>query len=171
MLKNYFKIALRHLWRQKWFSLIINSGLAIVFTTNLNAQVESSYILNHSELYNIILKQDNEFFEAYNNCDLEKQASIYSDTIEFFHDKGGYMNSKNEILESTKKYICGKITRELIKDSLQIHAITDYGAVEIGYHNFKNNQEPNSISTPSKFIIIWKEENNTWKITKVISLH
>ena len=72
------------------------------------------------ELFDEIVKMDRRFFNAYNNCDLETQASIYSDNIEFFHDKWGLMTSKEQILEGTKNNICGKVTRELIEGSVEV---------------------------------------------------
>jgi len=123
------------------------------------------------ELYDEIMEMDKKFFDAYNNCDLEKQASIYSDSIEFFHDKGGLMTSKEQIIEGTKNNICGKVTRELIEGSVEVYPISDYGAVQIGYHKFFNNQEPDAESIPGKFIMMWRNDNGNWKMTKVISLH
>ena len=130
-----------------------------------------AYTLTDSELHKRISNMDRIFFDAYNSCDIEKQKEIYSDDIEFFHDKGGLSTSKSDILESTKKNICGKVTRTLVKGSIEVYPIHDYGAVEIGYHKFFNNQEPDAPSNPSKFIIIWKNDKELWKITKVISLH
>ena len=118
-----------------------------------------------------IMEMDKRFFHAYNNCDLETQASIYSDSIEFFHDKGGLMTSKELIIEATKKNICGKVTRELIDGTVEVYPINDYGAVQIGYHKFFNNQEPDAESIPSKFIAVWRNNDGNWKMTKVISLH
>lgn len=123
------------------------------------------------ELYNQILSKDKEFFDAYNNCDLKTQANIYSSDVEFFHDKGGLMTSKKDIIAATQKYICGKVTRTLIKNTSEVYPIKDYGAIQIGYHKFYNNQDPKAISTPSKFITTWKNENGTWKMAKIISLH
>jgi hypothetical protein len=40
---------------------------------------------------------DSTFFDAYNNCDMNKQAAIYADEIEFYHDQGGLMTSKQDI--------------------------------------------------------------------------
>ena len=114
---------------------------------------------------------DRIFFEAYNSCDMEKQKEIYADEIEFFHDKSGLSTSKSDILAATENNICGKVTRTLIEGSIEVYPIHDYGAVEIGYHKFFNNQEPDAPSNPSKFIILWKKEKENWKITKVISLH
>lgn len=123
------------------------------------------------KLQSAIEHMDHTFFAAYNSCDLEKQKEIYDDEIEFFHDKSGLSTSKSDILASTENNICGKVTRTLIEGSIEVYPIHDYGAVEIGYHKFFNNQEPDAPSNPSKFIILWKKEKENWKITKVISLH
>ncbi len=143
--------------------------------SKLTAEKGSNQIIPFSpsdkKLFDEIAAMDQLFFNAYNNCDLEKQASIYSDDVEFFHDQGGLITSKEEIIAGTKKFICDKVTRTLVEGSMEVYPINDYGAVEIGYHTFYNNQEPDAPSHPSKFIIMWKKENNTWHITKVISLH
>ena len=114
---------------------------------------------------------DSIFFTAYNTCDLDQQSELISEDIEFFHDKGGLSTSKSDIMEAMKNNICGKVTRELIKGSIEVYPILNYGAVQIGYHKFFNNQEPDAISNPSKFITIWKNENDTWQMSRIVSLH
>ena len=123
------------------------------------------------DLYQTVSRLDSTFFHAYNDCDLLTQAQFYSDNIEFFHDKSGLDTSKQNILANTKKYICGKVTRELVKGSLEISPLPGYGAVEIGQHMFHNNQEKNDTPHASKFVIVWRNNNGRWTITKVISLH
>src|SRR4030095_4265092 len=123
------------------------------------------------ELYKTIVKLDSTFFHAYNTCDLKTQEAFYADSIEFFHDKGGLETSKKKILDATEKNICGKGTRELVGGSIEVSPIPGYGAVQIGMHMFHNNQEPNSKPHPSRFIIIWRNNDGRWTITKVISLH
>jgi hypothetical protein len=122
-------------------------------------------------LYRTIVSLDSTFFHAYNNCDLITQERFYSDSIEFFHDKSGLETSKEKILASTKKYICGKVTRELVKGSVEVSPLPGYGAVELGEHMFHNNQEKNDTPHASRFVIIWRNKNGNWTITKVISLH
>lgn len=136
-----------------------------------NAEPLREFIPDDKELYETIVSMDRVFFVAYNSCDLKKQDSIYADNIEFYHDKGGLMTSKQDIIDATEKNICDKVTRELVKGSIEVYPIKDYGAVEIGFHKFHNNQEPDAPSNPSKFIIIWQNTNNNWQIAKVISLH
>jgi hypothetical protein len=165
----------------KNYSLLFFIILILTFrTTVCSAQNNTakepgySYIPSDLELYNSVVAMDSTFFQAYNICDLEKQALIYSDNIEFYHDTGGLMTVKKEILAGTEKYICGNITRELVKGSVEVYPIKDFGAVEIGLHRFRNNTEKEGMrSRASKFIIFWKNDNNNnnWNITKVVSLH
>ncbi len=129
------------------------------------------YVPEDPELFEAIATMDRIYFDAYNSCDLEKQADIYADDIEFYHDKGGLTTSKQELMKALEKNICGKVTRELVEGSIEVYPIKDYGAVEIGYHKFFNNEEPNAPSVPSKFIVLWNKKTEGWKIAKVISLH
>ena len=138
------------------------------------AEPAYSYKPDDQQLHDTIVYLDSVFFEAYNTCNLhlDQYAAFYSDSIEFYHDKGGVMTSKKDIVASTEKYVCGKVTRELIKGSIEVFPIKDYGAVEMGLHRFHNNQEKDT--TPARvgrFTIIWQHKNNEWKITRVISLH
>ena len=133
--------------------------------------VSSICFSQSKELYETILKLDSTFFAAYNTCDINKQQAFYSDSIEFYHDKAGLETSRKAILESTQKYVCGKVTRELVIGSVEVSPIPGYGAVELGSHMFHNNQEKNDKPRPSKFVIIWKNTKGKWTITRVISLH
>ncbi|TYP98214.1 uncharacterized protein DUF4440 [Tenacibaculum adriaticum] len=146
---------------------------ALLTSWIMNGQVEEiqPYKPIDNNLYNEIVKMDSIYFNAYNHCDMKTQAEIYDDTLEFFHDKGGLFTSKEDILKSIEKNICGKVTRSLIKGSIEVYPIKEYGAIEIGYHKFYNKQEPDAKSIPSKFIVVWKKQDIYWKITKVISLH
>jgi ketosteroid isomerase-like protein len=139
----------------------------------INAQVDEipTYKASNTELYKEISKMDSINFTAYNTCDIKTQAAIYADNLEFFHDKGGLSTDKKALLKALKDNICNKVTRTLIKGSIEVYPIHNYGAIQIGYHKFYNNQEPNAKSIPSKFVVVWKKENQSWKITKVISLH
>lgn len=132
------------------------------------------YKPDDQNLYDTIVYLDSVFFQAYNTCtiNLEKYGSFYSDSLEFYHDKGGVMNSRQDVIDATQKNICGKVTRELVKGSVEVYPIANYGAVEIGLHKFHNKEEKEpGPAKVSKFILMWQHKNNEWKITQVISLH
>lgn len=134
--------------------------------------VPNPFVPSREPLYGVIAQQDSLFFHAYNNCDMKTMTNTFSDSLEFYHDVTGLSASKKEVLASTKKNICGKVTRELVPGSLEVYPIHGYGAVEIAYHRFHNNQQP--VGTPSKaskFIVLWKNTDSHWQISRVISLH
>lgn len=130
------------------------------------------YVPSSEPLYEVIVRMDSLYFDTYNTCNLEKMAAMTADNIEFYHDRGGLTTSKEELIASIKKNICGRVTRELVPGSIEVYPIPNYGAVEIGYHKFHNNREP--VGTPSKaskFITLWHNEGGTWKMARVVSLH
>ena len=124
-----------------------------------------------SDLYRTVLALDESYFTAYNSCDMETQAKLLCEDLEFYHDQGGLSTSKADILKSIEANICGKVTRELVDGSVEVHEIKGFGAVEIGLHKFYNNQEPDAESKPSRFITLWKQENDTWRMHRIVSLH
>lgn len=160
---------------QKYFQIITFSFILFSHFVHSQSTIKeinaAEYVPVDKEIYNIIVAKDKEYFDAYNACDMEKQASLFAEDLEFFHDKAGLSTSKQDILRSIEENICGKVTRTLVEGSIQVYPIKDYGAVEIGYHKFYNNQEPNAKSQAAKFIVVWKNEQGNWKISKVISLH
>ncbi|MGH2666377.1 nuclear transport factor 2 family protein [Flavobacterium sp.] len=155
------------------FLLLIISLITACSSQSNTYRLTKNYKPDDIKLYKTIVALDSAFFQAYNTCNLnlDKYSSFYAEEIEFYHDNGGFMNSKKEIVEGTKKNICGKVTRELVKGSIEVYPIKNFGAIEIGLHKFHNSQEPNSIPSVARFTIIWKKINNDWKIIKVISLH
>jgi ketosteroid isomerase-like protein len=150
-------------------------GMVVILTSSFIPQVPEEGASNPAtsgELYNTILDLDQRFFEAYNTCDMETQAELLADTLEFYHDQGGLSTSKEDILKGTKENICGKVTRTLVPGSLEVSPIPGYGAAAVGLHKFKNKAEPEgTLSKESRFVTIWKKTNNQWQMTRIISLH
>jgi len=156
------------------FLFIIIAFISCNPTRESAFQLTKNYHPVDQQLYDTIVKLDSLFFDAYNTCsvNLDKYASFYADSLEFYHDRGGFSNSKQNTVDATKRNICGKVTRELVKGSIEVYPIKDFGAVEMGLHMFHNNQEPPpKLPKVGRFIIIWNHTENGWKITRVISLH
>jgi len=123
------------------------------------------------ELYDTIVRMDSIWEDSYNHCKTDVQDQLISDDLEFFHDQGGVIKSKAQLMAAYKNNICGKVTRELMKGSIEVYPIKDYGAVEMGYHRFHSINDTGPNSKFARFVHIWKKENGHWRITRVISLH
>lgn len=154
--------------------------LSIVFTIHSSAQngkqmnakryVPDAYIPASAELYNTVFRLDSIYFDAYNHCKQATLDSLTADDIEFYHDNGGFSNSKKDLLIAIQNNICGKVSRILTPGSIEVYAIPGYGAVEFGYHSFRNIKEPGE-SHPSKFVTLWHLKDKHWQMNRVISLH
>ena len=117
------------------------------------------------------MELDKTYFDAYNACDMETQASLLDEELEFYHDQGGLSTDKAGIIESIRQNICGKVSRELVEESVEVHEIRGFGAAAIGLHKFYNSEEPDAISKPSRFVTIWKQKDDRWSMYRIISLH
>lgn len=127
----------------------------------------------NNPLYDTIARCDSLLFSAMNSRNLNLIKSMYSKTLEFYHDKGGMMNYDKIIQINSENFAKENefVRRELNKETLRIYTIGDFGAIEIGSHNFYTKligQEEKLTASPD-FVQIWQKENGQWKVTRVIS--
>ena len=142
-----------------------------VLAARSNAQVPAlESIKNQEELDKTVTALDAALFDAYNRCDLEKFSSFFVEDVEFYHDQGGVTLGRQNLTDSVKKNICGKVTRELVAGTLQVHYMKGYGAVEMGVHRFHHpGHEDTEGVGEGKFIHLWQYKDGAWKIKRVIS--
>ncbi|WP_430388680.1 nuclear transport factor 2 family protein [Dyella sp. 20L07] len=145
-------------------TLLIMPLLAI---STARADVPETTIPSGDELVRTVTALDTAVFDAYNRCDLNTFGNYFSSDVEFFHDKAGLMNSREAVVDATRKYICNKVRRELV-GTLEVYPIKGYGAMEVGNHRFCQ------ISTGKcegvgKFLNIWRLKDGQWQMTRVIS--
>lgn len=151
--------------------MILHSKGQVLLNVLMTVLVPTLAAAQNQALYDAIVHMDSVYFNAYNSCDMATQAALFSDSIEFYHDKGGLETNKQKLLDAIRKNICGKVTRVLVSGSIEVYPIGEYGAVEMGLHRFINHQESETPSKPDKFILIWQRQNDRWRISRVISLH
>ena len=115
---------------------------------------------------------DTAVFDAFNACrapvQLERHASFFAPDVEFYHDTGGVTWSREEMIESTQKYVCGKFRRELVPGTLKVFPIKDFGAIEQGAHRFCQ-FDSGKCEGVADFVIVWENRDGIWRITRVLS--
>lgn len=130
--------------------------------------------LTTQELYTTIVALDKAVFDAYNNCDVERFKTYFSDDVEFYHDKGGVTLGAGNLAESVRKYLCSnpalKIHREVVPDTLQVYPMDNYGAILTGEHYFYEVTTTGKKRTGrAKFTHLWQYKEDKWKMTRVLS--
>ena len=149
------------------------AGFAIVLTTAHALAVAQETKPPPSELFQTIAALDAKVFDAYNRCDDKDNLKVFGDyftpDVEFYHDNGGLMASRKAVVASTKKYICGKVRRELIPGTLEVYPIKDYGAIETGEHRFCKIEDADTCEGAAKFAMVWQRKGGLWKMSRVLS--
>ena len=121
-------------------------------------------------LYKMIEQMDRVLFDAFNNRDIKTFKSLFTEDLEFYHDKGGLTDYDYTVksMEKTAALNNG-LKRELVPGSLEVYPIPNYGAMEIGAHKFCHTENGKLDCGTFKFVHIWKKVGNEWKITRVVS--
>lgn len=124
-----------------------------------------------SALHDTIATLDHEVFAAYNRCDLETFERFFAPDVEFYHDTGGVTWTRQDVVDGTRKYICGKVRRELVDGTLRVHPIKGYGALEEGEHRFCP-LDGGACQGIAKFVMVWREGGEAgdgWRMTRILS--
>lgn len=160
------------------FSCFVFITIYLSFSTNAKAQ--NNFVEPASEeMIAEILKQDSLFFDAaFNTCDHEVLKAAMTDDFEFYHDKWGLIATSSEQFISSFKMSCerqatgaeNKARRVLIKESVKVYPLNNYGAIHIGSHRFYQEKKGKYVFTEiSQFTNVWKKENGIWKMARTLS--
>jgi Domain of unknown function (DUF4440) len=123
-----------------------------------------------NDLYNEIARMDSVLFDAFNKRDVEQFKKMFTEDLEFYHDKGGLTGYDHTIgfLKSTAAS-GNQLRRDLVKGSLEVYPIPGYGAMEIGAHTFCHMENGKQDCGTFQFVQIWQKKDGQWKITRVVS--
>jgi hypothetical protein len=143
-------------------------AILVILMWLLNAPLVVRADTPPEDLTQTIARLDAEFFDAYNRCDLEKFAGYMIDDVEFYHDKGGVTWKRQDVIDGVRKYICGKVRRELVEGTLAVSPIKDFGAFETAEHRFCEIDTGKCVGI-AKTAMLWRLQNGQWQLTRIIS--
>jgi hypothetical protein len=132
------------------------------------------------ELYDEIATADKVFFAAvFDTCDTVKLATLVTDDLEMFHDKGGRTAGSGAEFVKTFERTCQRqktgedyrARREIVPGTLKVYPLNNYGAVEVGEHRFYQllPGKPEKLVEIAQFTHVWKKEESGWKLARVLS--
>jgi hypothetical protein len=126
-----------------------------------------------------ILHLDSAFWKAYNNCDTAGFKNFVTDSVEFYHDKGGVTLGAKALIESLDENICGnvnyRIRREAIAGTVKVFPMQNgndlYGAIISGEHAFYMTEKgkPEYQSGAASFMDLWLLKDEVWKMSRILS--
>ena len=141
-----------------------------LFTDGSIFAQEKKVAQTSKELYNEIAYMDSVMFNAFNNRDMDKFKALFTEDLEWYQDNGGLISYKTvfENFANTfkREYV---LTRQLVPGTLEVHPIKDYGAIEVGSHQFRHIENGKEEVGTFKFLMIWQKKNGLWRISRVVS--
>jgi ketosteroid isomerase-like protein len=122
------------------------------------------------QLYNEIEHMDGVLFDAFNTQNLNKMKTLFTDDLEFYQDNEGLALYRQTMKDFKSMFEQNnKLRRELVKGSLEVYPIKNYGAIEIGLHKFCHIENGKDECGTFKFVHVWQNKGGEWKISRVIS--
>jgi hypothetical protein len=139
--------------------------LPFIFT---HAQTKSS--IENKVLYAEIAHMDSALFNAFNTRDIDKLKTFFSKELEVYQDNTGLRNYTQTVESFTelfkKEYV---LKRELIKQSMEVYPVKDFGAIQTGQHTFCHTENGKLECGTFKFVHIWEKKDGSWKIKRLIT--
>ena len=155
---------------RSFFKYKILVTIALLFIRNIAIAQEKKVALTSNELYREIEHMDEIMFNAFNEKDFEKFKSLFTNDLEWFQDNGGLLNYATVFTNFSNMFKNeNRLTRKLVKGTLEVHPIKDYGAIETGMHEFRHMENGKEEIGTFKFLMIWQKKDNQWKISRVVS--
>lgn len=150
--------------------IIVVPVLLLVFNGHQVIGREKKSATTSPALHKAIAAQDSMLFAAYNSQDIGVIKTFLSPGIEWFQDNNGLLDY-NTVVKNLEGLFSrdGKLRRTLLKGSLEIYPIKDYGAIETGIHRFEHIEDGKKIAGTFKFLMIWQKTDDKWLLTKVVS--
>ena len=148
-------------------------GLAILACSKVSAESAPS-----DDLFNTLKSLDSVIFTAgFNQCDTSKIVDLFTEDLEFYHDKGGVTFGRDAFIQSVENNICKseyKPNRHLVEESLEVHPLyengTLYGAIQQGEHQFSDLQAGKRVKQgKAQFTHLWILNDGKWQIKRVLS--
>ena len=150
--------------------ILLAFAFSICTSVFAQSQNERKVTSSPSYLYSKIANLDSALFAAYNSKNLDLMKTYFTQDLEWYQDNGGLIGF--EKVFSNFQSIFNReydLKRNLLNESLEVHPIEGYGAIEIGKHQFKHIENGKLEIGTFKFLMIWKNDKGSWKITRVIS--
>ena len=157
--------------------IVLLTAAVLLPTKVISAQVRSPESQASQQLFADLAAKDTELFDViFNQCNVKRLSELITEDFEFYHDKSGqvaksgkeFADGISSMCERQQKGIDYRARRVLVRNSLEVYPLNNYGAVQMGVHRFYPlvKGKPNEVA---KFTHLWKKENGEWKLARVLS--
>lgn len=116
-----------------------------------------------------IERADSTMFAAYNAHDGDQLGRHFAPDLEFYHDTGGLLNWAQAMAGLTSTFTQSPDIRRTLVGPIEIYPIRDYGAIEVGVHQFCHRENGRQECGTFKFTHVWRRTVTGWQVARAVS--
>ena len=145
--------------------------LVAVATFAMRLGAQTPVAANHDQSLKVeIARMDSLLFAAFNARDLARMETLFAPDLEFYQDNEGLENYSQTMKDFREMFQQpSPIRRMLVRGSLEVYPIKNYGAIEVGSHRFCHEENGKSECGTFKFLHVWRKVGNSWQLSRVVS--
>lgn len=148
--------------------LVITVGLVATGLAALDHAAQAAPA--SQELYDEIRRMDSVLSDAFDTHDINKLKALFTEDLEFYQDNEGLVRYEQTVRDFESLFAQGnQMRRKLVEGSLEVYPIKDYGAVEMGAHQFCHVENGKDECGTFRFVHLWRRGDGAWKISRVVS--
>jgi Domain of unknown function (DUF4440) len=122
-------------------------------------------------LFEEIYRMDSMLFRGLNERKIEPIEEIMDKNLEFYHDKSGLTNYEQNVAIFKKNFEKPNwgVKRRLLKETMEVYPIPNFGAMQIAKHEFCNTENGQTGCGILKFAHVWKLTDGKWTLIRIMS--
>jgi ketosteroid isomerase-like protein len=139
------------------------------------AQTSGSGTMSNSPEAQVRAANDT-FWAAFNRCDAAAMAPVFTDDVEFYHDKTGLTAGRAAVVKSMADGPCGdpshiRVRREAVAGSERFDPLAGGYALLTGEHRFLSSKDGGDFRHDgiARYIELWQQTDAGWQMRRVVS--
>ncbi len=151
---------------QRIYRAALGIGALLACTMPLSAQQPTA---SPSGLRHDIERADSAMFAAYNARDGDRLGRYFAPDLEFYHDTGGLLTWAQAMAGLTSTFTRSPDIQRTLVGPIEVYPIRDYGAIEVGVHQFCHVEDGRAVCGTFKFTHIWRRTATGWQVARAVS--
>ncbi|MEP6991418.1 MAG: nuclear transport factor 2 family protein [bacterium] len=116
-----------------------------------------------------IERADSSMFAAYNAHDGDQLGRSLAPDLEFYHDTGGLLTSAQVVAGLKSTFTQSPDIRRTLVGAIEVYPIPDFGAIEVGVHQFCHRENGRQECGTFKFTHVWRRTATGWQLARAVS--
>jgi ketosteroid isomerase-like protein len=144
---------------------------AVIATFAMHLVAQGSVATNNDRSLKAEIEHaDSALFAAFNARDLRRLQTFFTPDLEFYQDNEGLENRSQTMKDFGEMFSqSSRIRRVLVPGSLEVYAIKNYGAIEVGSHRFCHEENGKPECGTFKFLHVWRKVGKRWQLSRIVS--